>query len=50
MSHSAKQRKISPPSRKGTCWIFKNDACISININELEKYLLNGWTRGRKFF
>jgi hypothetical protein len=50
MSLSAKQRNIIPPSRKGTCWIFKNNICKSININELDKYLLDGWIKGRKFF
>lgn len=49
MSLSAKQRNVTPPSRKGTCWIFKYDTCKSIDINELDKYLLDGWTKGRKF-
>ena len=48
MSISAKERNVIPPSRKGTCWIIKNNDCKSIKVEELNDYILNGWMLGRK--
>lgn len=35
-------------SQYGTCWIMKNNKSIKIKKEELEKYINNGWIKGRK--
>ena len=47
MSVSSKLRNVIPPSRKGTCWIKKDNGCKSIKVNELQSHILLGWTKGR---
>ena len=34
-------------SQYGTCWITNGKENLKINKNDLEKYLLNGWRKGR---
>ena len=36
----------------GTCWIYNLDKrkSLRINKNELDKYLNDGWIKGRKMF
>jgi hypothetical protein len=35
-------------SQFGKCWVYKDDTSKSIKKGELEKYLVNGWIKGRK--
>lgn len=48
MSVAQKNRKTIPPSRKNCCWIFKENVNKSIDKNDLNSYLSNGWIKGRK--
>lgn len=35
-------------SQYGTCWIYRENKCIKINKDKIEKYLSDGWIKGRK--
>lgn len=48
MSILNKERNIIPPSRKGSCWIIKDNISKTINKIELDYYISIGWTKGRK--
>lgn len=48
MKFSDETRLKMSQVRKGSyCWVYKNET-IRIKIEHLEKYLLEGWLRGRK--
>lgn len=36
--------------RYGTCWIYNDKESISIQKDDLEKYLSNGWKKGRRIY
>lgn len=42
----------SKNSQFGKCWIFsiENKICKKIDVEEIEKYIQDGWIRGRKVF
>jgi len=48
MSDKAKLRTGNKNSQYGTCWIMKEGKNLKIKLNELEKYIQNGWIKGRK--
>lgn len=45
--HSTKSKEKMSIQRCNRIWITKENISTHINENELEKYLLNGWVRGR---
>jgi hypothetical protein len=50
ISEKAKSRTGNKNSQFGTCWIYNNETkqCIKVKNTEIDSYLSNGWTKGRK--
>jgi group I intron endonuclease len=50
MSEKAKLRTGNKNSQFGTCWIYNNETkqCIKVKNTEIDSYLADGWTKGRK--
>jgi len=48
MSKKAKERIGDKNSQFGTCWITKDNENKKIKKEELDQYINNGWTKGRK--
>ena len=48
ISDKAKERIGDKNSQYGTCWITKNGLNKKIKKDELDKYQLEGWVKGRK--
>ena len=47
---NSKKQKGAGNSQYGTCWIYNPDLKESrkIKVDELQRHLKNGWTKGRK--
>ena len=51
MSDSSKGKGVgNKNSQFGTCWIYNDETkqCIKVKNTEIDSYLTNGWTKGRK--
>lgn len=51
MSDSSKGKGVgNKNSQFGTCWIFNDETkqCVKVKNTEIDSYLADGWTKGRK--